>query len=56
MPDFERLLRDLHLYTTSEESRPLVEAYYKGKDRARKEVAVIAAAIAVGAFLAKAIC
>jgi len=53
MPDFERLLRELELdLARDERQRELVAARHQGEDKARKEVAIVAAVLALLAFLA----
>lgn len=53
MPDFERPLRSLQIDNAqTDEEKEVVVAYHAGLDRARKEVAFIAAFIAVLAVLA----
>ncbi len=48
MPDFERPLRDLRLHLAkSPQEKDVIIAYHKGLDQARKEIAVIAFAIAL---------
>jgi hypothetical protein len=51
MPDFERLLRKLELDMAPEEERPLIAARHQGEDHARKQVAIVAAVVALFALI-----
>lgn len=53
MPDMERINRQFHIDNAKTETERLIAgAYYMGMDRARKEVAWIAAGVAVIVVLA----
>lgn len=53
MPDFERMTRQFHIDKAKTETERLIAgAYYMGMDRARKEVAWIAAVVALIVVLA----
>ena len=50
MPDFERLTRSLHIHLAGlrgESDKREVEAYYRGQDAARKEIAWVVLAVAL---------
>jgi len=47
MPDFERATRRFEIAMAPPASRPLIEARHAGEDRARKQVAVVAAVVAL---------
>lgn len=43
MPDFERIYRSLEIYNVkTDEQKRILKAYFKGKDDARKEIAILA--------------
>lgn len=54
MPDFERPMRQIHIDMAKDETeKRAIKAYYTGMDRARKEVAYIAAIVGAIVVFAK---
>lgn len=48
MPDFERLTRNLALdMAKTPNQRAIIEAYHRGQDHARREIAIIALITAI---------
>ena len=48
MPDFERPIRDMRLHLAkTEQERAIIEAYHRGEDRARRQIAIVALIAAI---------
>lgn len=53
MPDFERITRKLEIDLATNDRKPVITAFHAGLDRARTEVAIIAAIVAAIVTIAK---